>query len=60
LDKQVGDTEAEINSRRQLNAEAVKTRDDLNALIMYMGDNDIPEPVKRAIQRCLSWNPYTK
>lgn len=60
LDKQIGDTETEINNRRQLNSKAVKMREDLYALIKYMDDNNLPDPVKRAMQSCLSWNPHAR
>ena len=60
LDAQIGDTTAEIEKRRQYNAEAVRVRDDVSALIEYLETHDIPEPVRRAIMLALSWNPHTK
>lgn len=60
LDHQIGDTEAEIRRRREENAEAVEVRDDLVALIEYIDGRQLPGPVKRALQRCLEWNPHCK
>lgn len=58
LDAQIGDTETEIDRRRQSNAAAVDAREDLCALIAYLAAHDLPLPVKRALERCLAWNPH--
>jgi hypothetical protein len=60
LDIQIGDTDAEIRKRREYNADAVKVRDDLDALIRYMQSNALPDEIYRALNYCLNWNPFTK
>jgi hypothetical protein len=58
LDGQIGDTQAEIDKRRESNSAAVEVRDDLLALIHYVETKSLPENVTRALERCLSWNPH--
>jgi len=58
LDEQIGDTQAEIDKRRESNSAAVEVRDDLLALIHYVEAKGLPENVARALERCLSWNPH--
>ena len=60
LNSQIGDTCEEIEKRRNQNSEAVIVRDDLSALIEYLSSNDVLAPVKLAIERALSWVPYTR
>ncbi|MDD5370516.1 MAG: hypothetical protein PHQ40_15645 [Anaerolineaceae bacterium] len=57
LDKQIGDTTAEIETRKGENAATVHVREELKALVAYIKDNDLPVPVKNALTRCLEWNP---
>lgn len=59
LDSQIGDTDAEIARRRESQSTAVLIRDDLRALIKYMDEIPMPEPARRALGHCLSWNPHT-
>jgi hypothetical protein len=58
LNKQIGDTEEEIENRRQANIGAVKIRDDLLELIEYLNHNELPRAVERAIRSSLNWNPH--
>lgn len=60
LDRLIGDTEIEIKKRREANINAVYMRNDLNDLIVYMKNNDLPPSVLRALNYCLSWNPHTR
>ncbi len=60
LDSMIGDTAAEIDKRRTQNAEAVRVREDLAVFVEFLHSNDVPPVVKRAIERCLEWNPHCR
>lgn len=60
LDRQIGDTDSEIQRRRESNADAVRVREEVEALDEYMRTVEMPDIVRSAIERCLSWNPYCK
>ena len=59
LDKQIGDTQAEISIRWDNNKHAVDVRADVIELIEYLKTNKFPEPVARALEHCLIWSPFT-
>jgi len=60
LDIMIGDTEKEIEKRRASLPDAVAKREDIKELIKYIENNNLPDQVKRALDYCLSWNPFTK
>lgn len=60
LDRQIGDREEQIRARREANANAVRVRDDVTALEEYLESNNPPPEVKRALELCLSWNPFCR
>ena len=60
LDSQIGDTKEEIEKRRLSLPNVVSMRDDIKCLSEYLKNNDLPESVSRALDYCLSWNPFTK
>lgn len=60
LDHQIGDTDAEIAKRREQNDAAVRMRDEVLALVVYLESHELPAPVLRALTYCLSWNPWAK
>lgn len=60
LDKQIGDTEKEIEKRRQDEHHAVSFRDDLRELMSYLSTHELPAGAQRALLSCLAWNPHAK
>jgi len=60
LDSQIGDTQSEIDKRLEANMAAVNVRNDLKCLIAYLESHEIPDGAYRAINYCLSWNPFAK
>lgn len=60
LNKLIGDTEEEIEKRRESNAGSVEVRADIEALLEYLHCNTLPPRVERAILQCLRWNPFSR
>lgn len=58
LNKQIDDTNINIEKIRQDNIKTAKVRDDVIELLKYMDTTDLPDPVYRALEVCLKWNPF--